>query len=257
MGHRVFMNDGTVELKVRDVATGKDGKPRLTADVVLGGKVWDKKGVNLPDSALTQPTITDDDKKTLDAVLDLVDVVAVSFVRHPEYILQAREEMRNRGKIVPILAKIERPEALHVLEQIAAVSDGLMVARGDLGVEIGPENVPAAERRIAKLGNEMGRPVMVATEVFQSMSKETEQTKAETEGLFSAIAGLGVDAVMLGKETSFPDHPETTIRAAHQVIEAAEAVLLGKQQTPDRTKSDAWDVRLGIAFPKSNGEGST
>lgn len=246
-GHRVFMNDGTVELVVKKVGKDKDGKPKLDADVITGGKVWDRKGVNLPDSALTEDTITDDDKKTLDAVLDLVDTVAVSFVRHPEDILRARQEMRDRGKIVPIIAKIERPEALEVLDKIAAVSDGMMVARGDLGVEIGPENVPAAERRIAKLGNSMGKPVMVATEVFASMAKENQQTKAETEGLFSAIAGLGVDAIMLGKETSFPENPHQTIRAASQVVEAAESVLMGKlpKLTDKGAPQSPLNVRLG------------
>lgn len=246
-GHRVFMNDGTVELVVKSVGKDENGKPKLDADVITGGKVWDRKGVNLPDSALTEDTITDDDKKTLDAVLDLVDTVAVSFVRHPEDILRARQEMRDRGKIVPIIAKIERPEALEVLDKIAAVSDGMMVARGDLGVEIGPENVPAAERRIAKLGNNMGKPVMVATEVFASMAKATQQTKAETEGLFSAIAGLGVDAIMLGKETSFPDAPHRTIRAASQVVEMAESVLHGEvtKALPRSTPNSPLNVRLG------------
>jgi pyruvate kinase len=220
IGEPIFMNDGTVELKVLavDKAAGT-----IEAEVVMGGKVWDRKGINLPSSQLSARTITEEDLENLEALLPHVDLVASSFVREPGDIIFLRKKMEDLGRVVPIIAKIERKEGLENLEQITIVSDALMVARGDLGVEIGYENVPGAERRINATGKLYGKPTMVATEVLMSMVKDPSRpSRGDVEGLYAAIYDRGADAIMLGKETSFPNHPAEVIRAASRVIEKAE-----------------------------------
>ncbi|OGQ18016.1 MAG: pyruvate kinase [Deltaproteobacteria bacterium RBG_16_71_12] len=220
-GDPIFMNDGTVELTVLSVDKAKG---TVEAEVALGGKVWDKKGINLPRSELSVRTITDEDLANLSALLPHVDLVASSFVRGPEDILFLRERMRQLGRVVPVIAKIERAEGLQHLEQITLVADALMVARGDLGVEIGYENVPAAERRINAMGKLHGKPTIVATEVLMSMVKDPSRpSRGDVEGLYAAVFDRGADAVMLGKETSFPEHPGEVIAAANRVIEKAES----------------------------------
>lgn len=220
-GDPIFLNDGTVELTVLSIDKQAG---TVEAEVVLGGKVWDKKGINLPRSQLSVRTITDEDLANLDALLPHVDLVASSFVRGPEDVLFLRERMRALGRVVPIIAKIERPEGLQNLEQITMVADALMVARGDLGVEIGYENVPAAERRINAMGKLHGKPTIVATEVLMSMVKDPSRpSRGDVEGLYAAVYDRGADAIMLGKETSFPEHPAEVIAAANRVIEKAES----------------------------------
>lgn len=228
-GDRLFMNDGLVELQVLKVAEDDEGNALVDVKVVQGGKVWDRKGVNMPDSNLSLPTVTDEDLKYLDVLADDLDLLAVSFARKPEDILFAREALRARGVDIPIIAKIERPEALENLETIAAVSDALMVARGDLGVEIGRENVPPAERRINELGNRLGKPTMVATEVLMSMANgDARASRGDVEALYSAVYDQGADAIMLGKESSYPENPGVVLREAALCIGRAELDLANK-----------------------------
>lgn len=242
VGEPVFMNDGTVELRVTaiDKANGT-----IEAEVVMGGKVWDKKGINLPQTELSVRTITDEDLANLEALLPHVDLVASSFVREPADVLFLRSKMEDLGRVVPIIAKIERREALENLEQITLVADALMVARGDLGVEIGYENVPGAERRINAVGKLYGKATMVATEVLMSMVKDPSRpSRGDVEGLYAAIYDRGADAIMLGKETSFPAHPAEVVRAASRVIEKAEAE---RREAPYQRDLDTIAQPNGIA----------
>lgn len=242
LGEPVFMNDGTVELKVISIDKAKG---TIEAEVVMGGKVWDKKGINLPQSQLSVRTITDEDLENLEALLPHVDLVASSFVREPADILFLRKKMEEHGRVVPIIAKIERREGLENLEQIALVSDALMVARGDLGVEIGYENVPGAERRINAVGKLYGKATMVATEVLMSMVKDPSRpSRGDVEGLYAAIYDRGADAIMLGKETSFPAHPAEVVRAASRVIEKAEEE---RREDPYKQDLDAVAHAGGLA----------
>jgi pyruvate kinase len=218
-GQPIFLNDGLVKLTVTST---NPAAGTVEADVSVGGKVWDNKGINLPQSNLSAPTITELDLANLTALLPHVDLVAPSFVRTADDITFLRERMNDLGRVVPILAKIERPEAVANLDEIAFEADGLMVARGDLGVEIGFENVPEAERDVISVGHALGKPVVVATEVLPSMAKESRPTHAESAALFAAVADLDVEAVMLGKETSFAKDPGETIRAAVLLINRAE-----------------------------------
>ncbi len=224
VGHRIFLNDGNVQLEVVAAQVKPDGTGVVEAKVRQGGKVWDRKGINLPDSSLSTGAVTAQDVAILDALLPDLDLVAVSFVGSAEDVLTARNEMAQRGRVVPVIAKIERREALENLRAIATVSDALMVARGDLGVEIGYEGVPAAERRINEIGNVLGKPTMVATEVLMSMvDNPTRPSRGDVEGLYSAVAEQGADSIMLAKETSFSKHPAQVIGAATRIIEQAEA----------------------------------
>jgi pyruvate kinase len=237
-GDPIMLNDGNVVLKATSVTVDpRTGVGTVEAEVVTGGKVWDRKGINLPGSALSVDTVTEEDLQVLDVLLKDVDIVAPSFVRSPMDILMLRAEMQKRGHVCPILAKIERPEALTHLNTIAALADGLMVARGDLGVEIGPENVPAAERAINEVGNRLGKPTMVATEVLMSMVKDSRPTRADVEALYSAIHDQGADAIMLAKETSFGAHPAEVIRTAGRVISKAEEDTTTRTYSADRMKA--------------------
>jgi pyruvate kinase len=219
VGDPVMLNDGNVELKVlsTDPLSGT-----VKAKVIRGGKVWDEKGINLPKSHLSVAAVTDEDLAVLDAVGADIDMLGVSFVHGPEDILFARAAMQDRGHPVPVIAKIETPAALERVGAIAQVSDALMVARGDLGVEIGYENVPEAERRILDAGNATGRPTIVATEVFQTLTTDNRPSRAEVEATYSAVHDHGADAIMLAKETSFGKRPADAIRAASLVLERAE-----------------------------------
>ncbi len=246
VGDPVFMNDGTVELRVTAIDAGAG---TVSADVVMGGKVWDKKGINLPQSDLSVRTITDDDLDNLEHLLPEIDIVASSFVREAADIEYLRKKMRDLekkgiGHVVPIIAKIERPEGLENLEKIALAADALMVARGDLGVEIGYENVPAAERRINAVGKLYGKATMVATEVLMSMVKDPSRpSRGDVEGLYAAIYDRGADAIMLGKETSFPSHPAEVVRAASRVIEKAEEE---RRTDPYREQLDVLGQQGGV-----------
>ncbi|MDP7040570.1 MAG: pyruvate kinase [Myxococcota bacterium] len=226
VGDPIFLNDGKVKLKALSSKIDADGEGVVEAEVEVEGIVWDRKGINLPGSKLSMPTVTDEDLVNLEGLINDVDIVCISFVREPEDVLIVRQKMAEYGRNLPIIAKMERPEAMENLERIATVADGMMVARGDLGVEIGYENVPEAERAINQMGNVLGKPTIVATEVMQSMTKESRPTRADVEGVFSAIHDQGAEAVMLGRETSFGKFPAETVRAAGRVISRAEQAAI-------------------------------
>ena len=226
-GDPIFLNDGTVELRAISSTIDPDtGVATVEAEVLRGGKVWDNKGINLPGSSLSMPTVPPSDVEALEALRDDVDMVGVSFVRSAQDILFVRSKMAQQGRIVPIIAKIERPEAMENLFEIANVSDSLMVARGDLGVEIGPLEVPAAERKIHAMGNRLGKPTIVATEVLQSMVKNgARPTRSEVDAVYGAIHDQGADAIMLAKETSFGKYANRAIQFASTTIQRAEEEL--------------------------------
>ena len=231
-GQPIFLNDGLVKLTVTSTNPA-DGT--VEAEVMVGGKVWDNKGINLPQSKLSAPTITEADLANLTALLPHVDLVAPSFVRSAADVTFLRARMTDLGRVVPIIAKIERPEALDDIDAIALEADGLMVARGDLGVEIGFENVPEAEREVISVGHAYGKPVVVATEVLPSMTKELRPTHGESAALFSAVSDHDVEAIMLGKETSFAKDPAETVRAAIMLINRAELFEKGRLQLSGTT----------------------
>jgi pyruvate kinase len=223
VGDPVSMNDGTVKLVVKAVDKAKG---TVTCEVTTGGKVWDNKGVAFPQSKLSGPTVTDEDLQNLTALIDHVDIFAQSFVQSADDVIFLRERMVDLGQVKPIIAKIERGNvALDEAElfRIALASDGLMVARGDLGVELGEQKLPVAERLIREVGERTGRPVMLATEVMMSVLSESRGSRGDVDALHGAVTERRFQAIMLGKETSAHKSPGDVIREVSGYITFGEA----------------------------------
>ncbi len=217
-GDRILIDDGNVQLDV----TGVSGN-RVHLRVVVGGKISNHKGINLPGVNVSAPALTDKDEADLRFALDLgVDMVALSFVRSPDDAHLARKIMTDMGRAgVPLIAKIEKPEAVRVLPEIVDAFDGIMVARGDLGVELPLEQVPAVQTKAIKLARERARPVIVATQMLESMINAPRPTRAEVSDVAGAVAA-GADAVMLSAETSVGAYPIETVATMSRIIAAAE-----------------------------------
>jgi pyruvate kinase len=217
-GDRILIDDGNVQLDV----TGVTGN-RVHLRVVVGGKVSDHKGINLPGVNVSAPALTEKDEADLRwALATGVDIVAMSFVRSPDDAHLARKIMTDLGRAhVPLIAKIEKPEAVAVLPDIVDAFDGIMVARGDLGVELPLEQVPAIQTQAIKLARERARPVIVATQMLESMIESSRPTRAEASDVANAVLD-GADAVMLSGETSVGKFPIVAVRTMEKIIAAVE-----------------------------------
>jgi pyruvate kinase len=220
-GDRVLIDDGNVQLDVLGVSGS-----RVLTQVVVGGKISNHKGINLPGVNVSAPPLTVKDEIDLRWSLDLgVDMVAMSFVRTPDDALLARKIMAEAGRQVPLIAKIEKPEAVAVLPDIVDAFDGIMVARGDLGVELPLEQVPAVQKRAISLAKERARPVIVATQMLESMISAPRPTRAEVSDVAGAVAE-GADAVMLSAETGVGAYPIEAVATMARIAEATEANTL-------------------------------
>jgi pyruvate kinase len=230
VGDRILIDDGNVQLDVTGVAG-----PRVRTRVVIGGKVSDHKGINLPGVAVSAPALTGKDEEDLRwALATGVDIVAMSFVRSPDDAILARKIMSEAGRPgVPLIAKIEKPEAVRVLPEIVDAFDGIMVARGDLGVELPLEQVPAVQSRAIGLARERARPVIVATQMLESMISAPRPTRAEVSDVAGAV-GEGADAVMLSAETSIGSYPVETVATMARIIAAAEESSLRAEHSLSR-----------------------
>ncbi|MBK6489359.1 MAG: pyruvate kinase [Gemmatimonadetes bacterium] len=214
VGDRILVDDGLIELMVLDVH-----KPRITARVVYGGPIKRHKGLNLPGVAVSAPSITEKDEADIAfAVEQSLDYVALSFVRKADDIAQLRT-MISKGML--IVAKIEKDTALTNIESIVRASDAVMVARGDLGVELPFEEVPLVQKRIIKLANHLGRPVITATQMLESMINNPRPTRAEASDVANAILD-GTDAVMLSAETASGSYPKLAVQAMQRIISEIE-----------------------------------
>src|SRR6185369_10268624 len=201
-GDRLLIDDGKVAVEV--VRT--DGVD-ITCRVTEGGEVSNNKGLSLPNVAVSVPAMSEKDAADLRFALRLgVDLVALSFVRSPDDIKLVHEIMDEEGIRVPVIAKIEKPEAVARLEAIVNAFDALMVARGDLGVELPLEQVPLVQKRAVQLGREQAKPVIVATQMLDSMIENSRPTRAEASDVANAVLD-GADAVMLSGETSVGKYP--------------------------------------------------
>ena len=229
-GDRILIDDGNVQLDV----TGVTGS-RVRTRVVVGGKVSNHKGINLPGVAVSAPALTGKDESDLRwALATGVDIVAMSFVRSPEDVSPARKIMSEAGRPgVPLIAKIEKPEAVGVLPGIVDAFDGIMVARGDLGVELPLEQVPAVQSRAIQLARERARPVIVATQMLESMISAPRPTRAEVSDVAGAV-DEGADAVMLSAETSVGAYPVQTVATMARIVAAAEESSLRAEPSLSR-----------------------
>jgi pyruvate kinase len=216
-GALILMDDGLLRLVVSRVEGNE-----VHARVVAGGPAKSRKGVNLPGVDVSAKSLTAKDREDVETMIELgVDWIALSFVRGPDDIREVRELIRSLGGQQPIVAKLERPEAVDDLEAIVAETDVVMVARGDLGVEIGPERVPAIQKEMIDLANRESRPVITATEMLDSMIRNPRPTRAEASDVANAIFD-GTDAVMLSGETAAGRFPVEAVRTMARIIEVAE-----------------------------------
>ncbi len=220
-GHRILINDGLVELVVTAVDAGS-----VTTRVVHGGPISSKKGMNLPDSELTIPAITEKDRDDVKfAVEHQLDYIAASFIRRRSDIEGLRDLLRDcGGSELNVIAKLEKPQAIDNLEDILEVSDGVMVARGDLGVELPPEDVPIVQKKILAEASRCGKFAITATQMLESMTTASRPTRAEASDVANAIFD-GSDAVMLSGETASGQYPVETVQMMSRIVSTAEANL--------------------------------
>jgi pyruvate kinase len=228
-GQRILLDDGLLEFEVRGVEA-----PEVRCVVVRGGPLSSRKGVNLPGARLAISPMTDKDRADMAFGLENdADMFAASFVRRAEDIGLFRDHMRSLGGDLPILAKIEKQEAVDDLEGVLREADGAMVARGDLGVEIPMEQVPIVQKRVIAACNEAGKPVITATQMLDSMIRSPRPTRAEVSDVANAIFD-GTDAVMLSGETAVGAHPVAAVRTMERVAHAAEEAIAGGIATASR-----------------------
>jgi pyruvate kinase len=219
-GDRILLSDGLIELRVEQVRPGQ-----VICKVVNGGALGQHKGINLPGVKLKVPALTPKDRLDLAFALKHgADYIAVSFVRRPEDVLLAKKLIQRAGKETPVIAKLEKPEAIENLDEILRVSDGVMVARGDLGVEMNPERVPVVQKAIITRAREFRRPVITATQMLESMTENPRPTRAEASDVANAIFD-GSDAVMLSAETASGKYPVEAVSMMARIIEEAEASI--------------------------------
>ena len=217
VGDHVLFDDGRVAVRITDIKA-----PEIVAVVEVGGALRNHVGVHLPSRTMRGGALTEKDKADLLFGLSLgVDYIALSFVRRASDITLVREICQAWGQETPIVAKIETPDAVENLESIVAASDGVMVARGDLGVEFPPERVPVIQRQMLAVARRVRRPVIVATEMLQSMTKNTRPTRAEASDVANAVYG-GTDAVMLSGETANGDYPTLAASMMSRIVLEAE-----------------------------------
>ena len=246
VGHRILINDGLVEL----VVTGVD-QDEVTTRVVHGGPISSKKGMNFPDSELTIPAITDKDREDIKfAVANTLDYIAASFIRRRSDIEGLREVLRaDGGSELKVIAKLEKPQAIENLEDILEVSDGVMVARGDLGVELPPEAVPIAQKKILNAAARWGRFGITATQMLESMTTNSRPTRAEASDVANAIFD-GSDAVMLSGETASGRYPVEAVQMMSRIAIAAEAnrhIEYAETRAPFRKKSETDEFTDSLA----------
>src|SRR5256884_5412251 len=236
-GDRLLIDDGKVAVEVKSVIGGTD----IECLVVEGGPVSDNKGVSLPNVAVSVPALSEKDAEDLRFALTIgVDLVALSFVRSPDDVKLVHEIMDEVGIRRPVIAKVEKPEAVTALEQIVNAFDGIMVARGDLGVELPLDQVPLVQKRAVQLCRELAKPVIVATQMLDSMIENSRPTRAEASDVANAVLD-GADAVMLSGETSVGRYPVLTVSTMAKIITTTEAGSLGvpRLQPVPRTHSGA------------------
>jgi len=249
-GNLIMMDDGKIKLKVLSVT-----KSEVRTRILSGGVVTHRRGINLPGIDISIPAITEKDRRFIElGIEEQVDYFALSFVRRPEDVLHAKKVVEEFGGSIPIVSKIETEQALKNIEKIAEVSDGMMVARGDLGVEIPVEEVPVAQKKIIRFGNQKRIPVITATQMLESMIENPAPTRAEATDITNAIID-GTDAIMLSGETSIGKYPleavtvmDLTARSAERYLKQDPGLLRWtreKVSTDDHTDAicrAAWDI---------------
>lgn len=236
-----FLDDGKVRCRIRKKGKDKHG-PYVLAEIRAGGKLSDKKGLNVPGAYLEIPALTEKDKKDLKAALDMgVDWIAQSFVQTAADVREAKKLIKGRAAL---MVKLEKPSAITNLEDIVELADGVMLARGDLGVEIPPEDVPSVQKRVVRYVRSVGKPVIVATQMLESMITSSRPTRAEASDVATAVYD-GADCVMLSAETAAGEHPIRSVDMMHKICSRTEEDEIYDQfmdDTHPETLSDPSDA---------------
>ena len=240
-GQVVLIDDGNITLQV----DSQEGD-RLICTVVAGGTVTSRKGVNFPGLPLEIPGFTEKDAQDLQFGIDLqVDYVALSFVRSPQDIQSIKAAIDKRGASLPVIAKIERPEAIACLQEILDMADGVMIARGDLALELSVEDVPILQKRIIALANHLGKPVITATQMLESMTRHPHPTRAESSDVANAVLD-GTDAVMLSAETSTGTYPIESVQVMNRIIHKTESETRSTRPGPSSSQETTLTTPIAI-----------
>lgn len=219
IGELILIDDGKLQLEITDIR-----KDEVDAKVIYGGPLKSRKGINLPNTSISAPSLTEKDIKDLGFGLSQeVEWVALSFVRKAEDIIDLKKRIKRAGKTTKVVAKIEKPEALENIDEIIEATDALMVARGDLGVEIPSEEVPMEQKLMVKACNKVGKPVIIATQMMESMIENPRPTRAETNDVANAVMD-GADALMLSAESAAGKYPIEAVESMTKTIRAVEQV---------------------------------
>ncbi|EIT85440.1 pyruvate kinase [Fictibacillus macauensis ZFHKF-1] len=243
VGSKILLDDGLIELEVMNV-----GQKELTTKVLNSGTLKNKKGVNVPNVSVKLPGITDKDAKDIEFGIEQgIDFIAASFVRRATDVLEIREILeKHQAQSIQIIPKIENQEGVENIDEILAVSDGLMVARGDLGVEIPAEEVPLVQKMLIKKCNELGKPVITATQMLDSMQRNPRPTRAEASDVANAIFD-GTDAIMLSGETAAGTYPVEAVQTMHKIASRAEAGLDYRSILSQRSKESKTTITDAIS----------
>jgi pyruvate kinase len=237
-GHALLIDDGKIRLR----CTETDGKTEIVTKVEVGGAISNKKGVSLPDSTLPLGALTDKDRTDLEAALEAdADWIALSFIQRPEDVAEVRKIARGQAAII---SKIEKPQAVERIDEILEISDAIMVARGDLGVEMPLESVPGIQKRLTRAARKAGKPVVVATQMLESMISAPVPTRAEVSDVATAVFE-GADAIMLSAESAAGDHPVEAVQTMDKIAQQVEqdtyytSILEAQRGEPEATGADA------------------
>ena len=238
VGHTLILDDG----KLRLVCTGTDRKSYIDAEIIVGGKLSNRKGVSLPDTTIAGGALTEKDRRDLAAALEAqADWIALSFIQRPEDLAEVRKIARGRSAI---LAKIEKPQAVERIDEIIELSDAIMVARGDLGVEMPIEKLPGTQKRITRAARAAGKPVVVATQMLESMIHAPVPTRAEVSDVAQAVYE-GADAIMLSAESAAGEYPREAVTTMDKIAEETEGdpyyrpIIDAQRTEPEATGADA------------------
>jgi pyruvate kinase len=216
----VYLSDGAIRLRVRDSRGGD-----VIAEVEVGGAVASRQGLNLPNVTMSLPAVSDQDLRSIDAGVEMgVDVMALSFIRRGDDLEPVRKRLAEHGSDIPVIAKIEKPQAAANAEEIVEAADGIMVARGDLGIELPIEQVPLVQKQLLHVAGQRAKPSITATQMLESMVSSTRPTRAEVADVANAIFD-GTDAVMLSQETAIGRDPAGAVRMMAAIAEATEHEL--------------------------------